>query len=262
MNKNKYTPLIKTLAQVKRSYYLIQIIYQLKKAHSQQDKSLAKKNLPILDSVENSDIQKIYLDFSEIVRYEPIYVFMFYEAIEFMKEYQFKKDPSVVVAATSDTMHLSNQYKNDWEELKKINLRDHTVRVVKNTIDNIKKSGRAVGSVLPILSAFFHDFGKSEHIRNDLLGNSNLVGVKYTPHSEVSKDWLLKVYRDRMFELFSDYPEDLKKIDNLIDKIAYIVEKHHMSISGKTKVENKSSVALVQAMDKLAREQEIKLLKK
>lgn len=244
--KKKILP-IKTIEQLAASYLVAEIIVDIRKELEIELEDKAIESIPKLDRNVPAELEDLYIEAAKIVKFKPQLVFLMKFAIEDMVNYAFAQDPSVIVAATNDTSHLSQSFGPTYTNLSKINLMNHTINVFSEAVVKAKSKGRSSGVILPMIGALLHDFGKSSGIRQELLGEAAARG--YKAHAEVSASYISEILAIKLYNKFNEIQTDT------IDVLKKIVKDHHPSNQkGKTD----PAVAFVIESDHAARKKEYK----
>lgn len=244
--KTKLKP-IKTVEQMVTSYVVADILIDFRKELIQKEEKTIY--IPELDSSLNISerAKEDYLKATKILKHNSQLLFICKIGIEDLFKYDFRKDPSVVVAGSNDTMHLQQIFGPRFSDLKNINLLDHTLNVFEEGIKNAINSGRASGMAMGVLGCLFHDFGKSTKIREKVLGTGMQRG--YKAHAEVSE---LYIHDLLLNELYNLLKEDIITID-FIDSLSKIVKNHHPTNS---KTREDLDISFVTKADHEARKKE------
>jgi len=248
--KRKILP-IKTIKQLAESYLLAEVIVEIRKEIEIDTEKKAIDSIPKIEVSIPNELEELYIEACKIAKFKPILIYIMKYSIEDMVRYNFSEDPSVVVAASNDTSHLQQEFGQSFSNLARINLFDHTLNVFKEAVNLSKTKGRATGVVIPMIASLLHDFGKSQGIRNEILGEAGSRG--YKAHSEVSASYVRELISLKLYNKFNEIPTDT------IDLLADIVKNHHPS---NQKAKNNSNIALVIEADHKARKKEYKELLK
>lgn len=247
-SRKKILP-IKSVEQLAASYLVAQIIVDIRKELEVELEDKAIESIPKLERNVPKELENLYIEASKIVKFKPHLVFLMKFAIEDMVNYAFAQDPSVIVAATNDTSHLSQSFGPTYTNLSKINLMNHTINVFSEAVVKAKSKGRSSGVVLPMIGALLHDFGKSSGIRQELLGEAGSRG--YKAHAEVSSTYISEILSIKLYNKFNEIQNET------MDVLKKIVKEHHPSnLKGKTD----PAVAFVIEADHAARKKEYKEL--
>jgi hypothetical protein len=236
---------IKTIEQIAASYLIAEIIAEIRQEIELKNDSAAIEFIPALDVSVSEDIKKLYEDAVKIAKYKPILVYMIKYAIEDMVSFNFKGDPSVIVAASGDTAHLQAMFSSSFTTLAKVSLFDHTINVFEEAIISAKKTGRSSGVVIPMIASLLHDFGKSSGIRDKILGEAGSRG--YKAHAEVSSSYVRDILSAKLYNKFNEIPADT------IELLSNLVKNHHPA---NNKVKTDPGVAFVISADHNARRKE------
>lgn len=243
-NTKKIMP-IKTIEQLAASYLIAEIIAEIRQEIELKNDSAAIEFIPALDVSVSEDIRALYEEAVKIAKYKPILVYMIKYAIEDMVSFNFKADPSVIVAASADTAHLQAMFSSSFTTLAKVSLFDHTINVFEEAITIAKKTGRSSGVVIPMIASLLHDFGKSSGIRDKILGEAGSRG--YKAHAEVSSSYVRDILSAKLYNKFNEIPADT------IELLSNLVKNHHPA---NNKVKTDPGVAFVISADHNARRKE------
>lgn len=240
---------IKTVEQLAASYLVAEIIVDIRKELELELEDKAIESIPKLERSVPAELEELYISAAKLVKFKPHLVFLMKFAIEDMINYAFAQDPSVIVAASNDTTHLSISFGPTYTNLAKINLLNHTVNVFSEAIAKAKSKGRSSSIVLPMIAALLHDFGKSSGIRQELIGEAGSRG--YKAHAEVSATYIREILAIKLYNKFNEIQNET------IDVLTKLVKDHHpANLKGKTD----PGVAFVIEADHAARKKEYKEL--
>lgn len=247
--EQKYIKDFKSIQQLLGSYLVADAIIEIRGERKSNLEGLAEKNIPELET-NNKRADELYKTFAKMVGFRYQMLWMCKIGLDTMEKYDFKKDPSVMISANTDTAHLQSIFQSEFSVLQKVNLEEHTLNVFEKAIEAASGIGRAMQIGVPVLASLFHDFGKSTQIRNEL-GHGG-VGKGYKAHADVSsqyvKEMLSKNYNNLLNE---DAPETFEMLSNLVGN-------HHP----KNKQQQRdSSIMFVCDADTKARKDEYKRIK-
>lgn len=249
-NSNQKIKDIVSIKQLASSYLIAEAIIEIREERNSIMNRMSEKNIPKLN-IDNRIIQQLYLDFAKLVNYRYPFLYMAKIGFEDMIKYEFHKDPSVMVSATTDTAHLSKSLGANFTILKEINLLDHTLNVFKEGLYIGQSKGRAMQIAIPLLSCLFHDFGKSSKIREEIMGQS--IGKGYRAHAEVSSQYINDILSVKYFNLVKEEPKET------LSSISYAVANHHPQ--GR-KDANDTVISIVIDADTRARKNEYAMIQK
>lgn len=238
---------ISSVKQLLGSYLIAESIIEIREERKDSLENLAEKQLPHLN-IKSESIQEIYHKFCHLVNYNYTLVYLVKIGLEDMFKYKFHESPSVAAGASFDTLHLNDKFGATFTILKEVNLLDHTLNVFRNAIQIGESKGRIMQIAIPILGSLFHDFGKSEHLREDVLGSGIKPG-QYKAHAEVSGMYI----RERLMNSYFDFTNEMPT--ETIDALYFCVVNHHPK---DRKLQNDTSIELIQKADFKAREIEFK----
>lgn len=238
---------IHSIDQLLGSYLVAESVIEIREEKHVELQSLAKESIPELN-IDNEVLQTIYHDFANLMNYNYTFVCLAKIGLEDMVKYGFQNDPSVMVSAGNDTMHLNEKFGSTFSVLKEVSLMQHSLNVFKNAIDTGRSKGRVMQIATPILGSLFHDFGKSDKLRKDLLGESQRPGA-YKAHAEVSGMYIRERLSHSYFELTGDNPA------GMVDALFYCVSNHHPKDN---KQKSDINISLIRNSDMKAREAEFK----
>lgn len=244
---NKVIKDITSIDQLLGSYLVAESIIEIREERREELEALAKDSIPELD-IDNEVLQDIYKDFAKLMNYNYTFVCLAKIGIEDMVKYGFQNDPSVMVSAGNDTMHLNERFGSTFSVLKEVSLLQHSLNVFNNAIETGRTKGRVMQIATPILGSLFHDFGKSEALRRDLLGEGQRPGA-YKAHAEVSGMYIRERLPHSFYELTGDNPT------GMLDALYYCVSNHHPK-DNKQKMD--INITLIRDSDMKAREAEFK----
>lgn len=247
-SKNPKIKNIKTLEQLLSSYLVADAIIEIREERQATLKNLAHENIPTLN-VDSPILQDLYNKFAKLVGYRYPFLYMAKIGIEDMVKYKFFDDPSVVTNASNDVAHLNSQFGANYTILSKVNLLDHTLNVFNNGMEIGESKGRVMQIAIPMLGCLFHDFGKSELLRQELVGNN--VGKVYKAHAEVSSMYIKEIMSVKYHELLNEQPIET------IEMLAKAVSNHHPKHN---KDKSDTTIAFIIEADNKARKQEFKKL--
>jgi hypothetical protein len=239
---------IYSIEQLLSSYLVADAIIEIREERKLTLNDLAKKHIPDLE-VNHPILDKLYRDFAKLVGYRYPFVYMAKIGFEDMIKYQFEKSPSVVTAASNDTAHLNSAFGANYSILAKVNLFDHTLNVFNHGLDIGESKGRIMQIAIPILGCLFHDFGKSEALRSELVGNG--VGKVYKAHAEVSSMYIKEVMSTKYHKLLNEQPTET------IDMLANAVSNHHPK---QNREKGDTTIGFIIEADNRARKEEFKRL--
>lgn len=248
--KNETIKDIKSISQLVSSFYLADAILEIREERKDSLNSLSKSNIPTLNTT-NPIMLQLFADFAKLVNYRYPFLYMAKIGFEDMMKYEFHKDASVMVTATTDTSHLSNSIGSNFTLLKDINLLDHTLNVFKEGLYIGKSKGRAMQIAIPLLGCLFHDFGKSTKIRDEILGVQ--TGKGYRAHAEVSSLYIKDVLSLKYHNLVNEDPIET------LSSLAYAVGNHHPQQRKQT---NDTVISIIIEADFKARKNEYNMLQK
>ena len=237
---------ITSISQLVGSYYVAAAIEEIRSA--QRVDIVEKAGQQIKLTVSDKRAQDLFKRLGEITNYSISYMTIAKIAMEDIEVMNFDKDPSVVAEAKQDTQHLATDHGNNFQNLAKITLKDHTYNVFEEAIIQAEARGRAGQVAQSCLAALFHDFGKSTEIRSLLVGET--MGRGYKPHAEVSAQYVESVLPDRLADL------EMEVSSELISTITASVQYHHPAQKRKAS----PSVLFIMEADSKARKKELKSL--
>jgi hypothetical protein len=250
---------IKSVEQLVTSYFLSQILIELKENIEKSTEEIGIKNLFPLDIPDSNPhkntLENCYKRIAKDVKFKPEFVFSAKFGFESMIKYNFSSDPSVFTYAQNDTTHLRKAFGNDgFATLAKVNLFDHTLNVLKKALAIYEAIERKIGLDVIIIAALYHDFGKSKAIREKLLGITAANNKRiYKAHADVSEMFIKEVLAPELEQKFEKVPEVKERIPSFIDKVAFLVKNHHPS---NAKLKNDPILKFVIQSDQKAREEE------
>ena len=240
---------ITSVNQLCSSYLVAQIIVEIRKDLEEETDTKALEVIPELTVPVPKRLEDLYIEAAKIVKYKPVILYLLKYSIEDMVNYNFSEDPSVVIAASNDTSHLQQTFGSSFSTLAKVNLMEHSINVFEEAVKVAKNKGRAAGVIIPMIAALLHDFGKSNGIRTELIGEASARG--YKAHAQVSASYIRDILQIKVYNKLKEIPEDT------IDLLADIVTNHHPQ-NGKTKAD--PGVNLVIEADHAARKKEYQQL--
>jgi len=252
---------IKTVEQLVTSYFIAEVILEIREILEEEVIDIGMKNIPKLDIPENfpekEKIENLYHQVSAIVKFKPEFVYTFKLAFEEMVKSNFKNDPSIFSYATNDTVHLKKMFGNDgFKYLEKVSLFEHTINVLNKAILLYQAMDRQIGLDIAIVASLLHDFGKSKSIREKLLGvqvaNNKRI---YKAHAEVSAMYVNEIIKPKLEEYFKNIPEILERLDSFVERLSFLTKEHHPS---NAKYRKDPILNIVIQADKKAREEEYK----
>lgn len=248
-NKQKYIKDFKSIQQLLGSYLVADAIIELRGERKTNLEGLGEKNIPELES-KNKRANDLYRTFAKMVGFRYQMLWMCKIGLDTIEKYDFKKDPSVMITANTDTGHLQTMFSSEFSVLAKINLEEHTLNVFEKAIEAAAGIGRAMQIGVPVLASLFHDFGKSSQIRSQL--GHGLPGKGYKAHADVSnqyiKEMLSVAYNQQLNE---DAPETF-------EMLATIVGNHHPK---NKQQQREQTIMFVSDADSKARKEEYKKVK-
>jgi len=256
---------IKSVKQLVTSYFIAEVILEVREVLEEEVIDIGIKNIPHLDIPDNfpekSKLEDIYEKASAIVKFKPEFVYSFKIGFEEMVKSNFKDDPSVFSYATNDVAHLKKTFGNDgFRYLEKIDLFTHTLDVLDKAILLFQATERQIGLDVAIVASLFHDFGKSKAIRERLLGAQMANNKRiYKAHADVSAMYITEILKPELEKQFSKVPEVLERLDSYIKRLEFLVKEHHPSNS---KFKKDPILNMVIQADKKAREEEYKKMVK
>jgi len=210
---------IKSVEQLVGSYLVAEILAEIRDEYSRELETSAAEQVPELDGEFDPAISDLYYEAASIIKFKPLLVYSLKYALEDMNKYNFKDNPSVIVAANNDTSHLQKSWGMSYKDLAKTNLFDHTINVFREALSIAKKKGRPASMSISIVGALLHDFGKSELIRAELLGSAGSKG--YKAHAEVSATYVSEILSVKLYNQFHELPAET------IETLSDLVKKHH-----------------------------------
>ena len=240
---------IKTVEQLVLSYEAAKAIRLLRNELKENEIGRALEHLPKLD-IPSPDPRavRLYREFAKKVKMSPVLVYITKIALEDMVRYGFKNSPSITKTGAQESEYLITSFgAKSMESFYKISLFDHTLNVFERALAKIDDLGRISGKEPAILAALLHDFGKSEAIRKEVIGE-NARG--YKAHPEVSGLYIRTVLANKLKGIIGESEAE----ESLIDSIAKAAERHH---SGKKNDLKDSFVQFVRGADISARKQEM-----
>jgi len=208
-----------TLKQLVASYFVAKAITEIREEAEKDVKDGAKEGLPSLNVLDKTLVE-LYERYAELVNYVPALIILCKQALEDIEKYNFAEDPSVMVTATKDVSHLSDEFGSSYALLRNISLKEHTIGVFKRAIEVGETKGRVMQIAVPMLAALLHDFGKSTLIREELLGEE--AGSGYRAHADVSKMYIDTILTKSYHKVFGD---DINL--DMISNLSYLVRNHH-----------------------------------
>lgn len=235
---------ISTVKQLLSSYLVAKALVEIRQERVNEINSIASSMKPKL-LTNDTYIISLFDRFAKLINYKEVLMGIAKIGLDDLDSYRFEEDPSINKAAAQDTKHLSNSFGTSFGLLENINLKDHSLRVFENALEEGEKKGRAIEIALPILGALFHDFGKSSRIRDELIGSE--VGKSYRNHAAVSKTYIEEKIR-------AIYPNS----ERTIELIEFLVDNHHPSNNN---AKNNEHIAFINRADMNARKTELKTLK-
>lgn len=238
---------IKTVDQLAASYLVAQIVVEIREELENEIQEKALDSIPTLEGPVPEKLVTLYQEAATLMKFKPQLVYIMKFAIEDMITYSFSEDPSVIVAAKGDTAHLQQSFGSSFTSLSQVSLMDHTINVFEEALIRAKRKGRAAGVILPMIAALLHDFGKSNAIRVELIGEAESRG--YKAHAEVSASYVREIISVKLYNKFEEIPADT------IELLANIVKGHHPS---NNKIKSDPGVAFVIEADHAARKKEYK----
>lgn len=242
-NKKKLKK-ITSVKQLLSSYLVAKALVEIRQERVTEINNIANTIKPKLITTDKAIIN-LFDRFSKLINYKEVLMGIAKIGLDDLDHYRFDEDPSINKAASQDTKHLSNSFGTSFALLENINLKDHTLRVFENALNEGEKKGRAIDIALPVLGALFHDFGKSSKIREEFLGSE--IGKSYRNHAAVSKIYIEEKIREI-------YPNSEKTIE----LIEYLVDNHHPSNNN---ARNNAHIAFINKADMRARKTELQKLK-
>lgn len=246
---------IKTVEQVVLSYEAAIVIRKIRGDLQREEVQKALGHLPKLDiPYAHEKTQELYKRFAKKIKMKPLFVYTAKAALEDMFRYGFEKNPSVMKTGMKDSENLISSFgASNVQKFQKISLLDHTLHVFEVALQKIDEFGRISGKEPAILAALLHDFGKSEGIHRDVLGDN--VGKGYKAHQETSAIYIKTLLANKVKGIVGE--ENFSK--DVFDIIAHTVERHH---SKTTKDLKDSFIVFVQKTDMAARNEEMEQIMK
>lgn len=212
--EQKYIKDFKSIQQLLGSYLVADAIIEIRGERKSNLEGLAEKNIPELETT-NKRADELYRTFAKMVGFRYQMLWMCKIGLDTMEKYEFRKDPSVMVTANTDTGHLQNLFASEFSVLSRVNLEEHTLNVFEKAIEAAAGIGRAMQIGVPVLASLFHDFGKSSQLRNQLLGPQ--IGKGYKAHADVSSQYIKEMLSKNYNEILNeDAPETFEMLSNLV----------------------------------------------
>jgi len=252
---------IKTVEQLVTSYFIAEVILEIREILEEEVVDIGMKNLPKLDIPdsfpEKSKLEDLYHKVAALVKFKPEFVYTVKLAFEDMVKNNFKNDPSVFSYANNDTNHLKKMFGNDgFKYLEKIDLFEHTIDVLEKAMLLYQAMDRQIGLDVAIIASILHDFGKSKSLREKLLGVQMANNKRiYKAHADVSAMYVTEILKPELEKYFSNLPEVLDRLDSYIERLNFLVKEHHPS---NAKFKKDPILNIVIQADKKAREDEYK----
>lgn len=246
-NTKKTIKDITSIRQMLGSYLVAESIIEIREERRHELEDLAEKQIPQLN-VDNEIMQKIYHDFAALMNFNYTYVCLAKIGLEDMVKYNFYDNPSVMITASGDTSHLSDKFGPSFTTLKNTSLLQHSLNVFQNAIDIGRAKGRVMQIATPILGALFHDFGKSEQLRNELIGEERTPSA-YKSHASVSGIYIQEKLSRSFYELTNETPS------TMLESLFFCVANHHPKDKRQL---SDIGISLIKNADMKAREVEFK----
>ncbi|MBU1901897.1 HD domain-containing protein [Patescibacteria group bacterium] len=215
-------------------------------AESQLDINTIVKSINITDSIviplsiENREQVIRFLAFA-LTSLSLKYSKLFVDMINLMYKYEFQKTSSV--ASKIDFTNKEAKNNSTYKHLSRINLLEHTLRVIENTVLYVEKNKYPdhIKDVC-ILCALFHDFGKNKIIEDKYKMSTD------DKHHHISAHFLKSKISSYVNE------KDNKEVQEIHNWIYKTIYEHHLP----EKDANKSIFReTLKYSDELAREQEL-----
>ena len=256
---------IKTVEQLVTSYFIAEVILEIREVLEEEVIDIGMKNIPSLDIPktfpEKQLLEDLYHQAAALIKFKPEFVYSFKLAFEEMVKSNFKDDPSIFSYAVNDTSHLKKAFGNDgFKYLEKISLFEHTINVLNKAILLYQAMDRQIGLDVAIIASVLHDFGKSKPIRERLLGSQAANNKRiYKAHAEVSAMYVTEILKPELEKYFQNIPEVFERLDSYIERLTFLVKEHHPS---NAKFKRDPILNIVIQADKKAREEEYKKIVK
>jgi hypothetical protein len=240
---------ITSISQLIATYFVAKAIIKLREGFKEEilDKELEVKipSLKIPDGYNN--INELYKRYAKITNYNPNLILICKIGLESLFEYNFIETSSVPSVSANETEHLKDFFGKDYELLSQVNLFEHTINVFTTGLIEAENKGRTLQVAIPLLGCLYHDFGKSENIRDTLGASPN------ARHAEVSGDFVSHILFDKMRDYIS-FKENEFTMDE-IETLKRLVTNHHQ------KNTKESGVKFIKKADTASRAQELRKLK-
>ena len=235
---------ISSLKQLLSSYLVSASLVEIRNEREKELRDTAKGSIPEINTTDEV-IKDLFIQFAEVVDFKKALLEIAKKGLEDIDKYNFADDPSINKAASSDIEHLRTDFSTSFALLENINLKDHTLRVFRIAIEEGQKKGRAIQVAVPILACLFHDFGKSNLLREHHMGVES--GKAYRKHAAVSKIYIEEEIRPAF-----------RSSEETINMLSMLVENHHPS---NNRMKRQEDIAFIIKADHDARKEEIKIIK-
>ena len=192
-----------------------------------------KEDEPDYNKIKN----ELLKNFKEVVS-DKILIKIVEKGLSDIDLYQFKNDCSI---NGNNDIKYNGLIKENILPLMNVNLKEHSYNVFYVALSKFKKD---TDLEIALVASLFHDFGKSELIRDKYIGTE--YGDDYKKHTLVSKIYIEE-------ELKPLFKEDL----SILETISMLVENHHTE---NNKLKRNKEISFISTSDYKARTLEVEVL--